>query len=236
MNVAGKIYLIPNLLGESDPGNNIPAGVINKIHEIKIFIVEDIRTARRYLIKINHPLKPDDITFYELNKHNIYEGISDYIKICLSGMNIGIMSEAGIPGIADPGSVLVKSGHENGIDIVPLTGPSSIFLALAASGLNGQNFIFHGYLPVKKNERISKLKEIEYKARTEKQSQIFIETPYRNASLLSDILNICHHTVQLCIACSINTNQEKIRTKSISLWKKELPDIHKKPCVFILGI
>ncbi len=233
--MSGKIYMVPNLLGESDPINNIPSGVIQKIYEIKVFVVENIRSARRYLIKINYPLKPDEITFYEMNKHNAFDQVEEYIKICLSGINIGIISESGMPGIADPGSLLVRLGHENNIEIVPLTGPSSIFLALAASGLNGQNFLFHGYLPIQKKERINKIKEIENKVKLEKQSQIFIETPYRNMTLLSDIIENCHPSTRLCVACEISTKKEYIRTKSISLWKALLPDLHKKPCVFILG-
>lgn len=233
--MSGKIYMIPNLLGESDPINNIPLGVMQQIYEIKVFIVENIRSARRYLIKINYPLKSDEITFYEMNKHNAFDQVEKYIKICLSGINIGIISESGMPGIADPGSLLVRLGHKNNIEIVPLTGPSSIFLALAASGLNGQNFLFHGYLPIQKKERIKKIKELENKVKIEKQSQIFIETPYRNMSLLSDIVGNCHPSTQLCVACEVSTKQENIRTQSISSWKARLPDLHKKPCVFILG-
>ena len=232
----GKIYLAPNLLGDSDPIKSIPSGVIKNIHGIKVFVVENIRSARRYLIKINYPLKPDEITFYEMDKHSSDEETEKYIKLCLSGIDLGIISEAGMPGIADPGSSIVKSAHENGIDVVPLTGPSSIFLALAASGLNGQNFLFHGYLPIKKNERIKKIREIEHKAREKKQSQLFIETPYRNMSLLEDLISICQPTTLLCIASEISTDKENIRTKSITLWKARLPDLHKKPSVFILGI
>lgn len=232
----GKIYLIPNLLGDSDPKRSIPDGVIEIIHKIKVFIVENIRSARRFLIKINYPLKPDEITFYEIDKHSKHIETEKYITLCLSGTDLGIISEAGMPAIADPGSALVKSAHENKIDIVPLTGPSSIFLALAASGLNGQNFTFHGYLPIQRNERIKKIKEIENKARIEKEAQIFIETPYRNMSLLNELINICEPSTLLCIAAEISTDTENIHTRSISLWKARLPDLHKKPAVFILGI
>ena len=230
----GKIYLIPNLLGSSDPMDVIPEGVIKIIHKLTHFIVENTRSARRFLIKTGHPLRPDEINFYELNKNHPSAGIEDYINLCLSGINLGIISEAGIPGIADPGSVLVKAAHEKGLNIIPLSGPSSIFLALSASGMNGQNFVFHGYLPVKSAELIKRIREIEQDSVREKQTQIFIETPYRNMSLLSDLIKVCKPDTLLCIACDITTSQEFIRTKSISSWKKQLPDLQKRPCVFLL--
>jgi len=230
----GSIYLIPSLLGSSDPRYVIPEGVIKIMHTLNHFVVENTRTSRRFLIKTGHPLSPDEILFYELDKNHPRAGIEDYINLCLSGINLGIISEAGIPGIADPGSVLVKSAHEKGLKIIPLSGPSSIFLALSASGMNGQNFVFHGYLPVKSAERIKRIREIEQDSVRERQTQIFIETPYRNMSLLSDLIKVCKSATLLCIASEMTTAQEFIRTKSISSWKKQLPDLLKRPCVFLL--
>ena len=232
--MTGKIYLIPNLLGESLQGQVIPEEVISRIKKINYFVVENTRSARRFLLKTGHPLKPDDITFYEIDKHDHLSGIEEYLQLCLAGKDIGIISEAGIPGIADPGSELVLSGHSKGIDVVPLTGPSSIFLALSASGLNGQNFVFHGYLPVKSSERIKRIKEIESLSSGNKQTQIFIETPYRNMALLYDLLKTCHPSTLLCIGSDITTAQERIRTMSVKSWKSDIPDLHKIPAVFLL--
>ena len=212
----------------------IPEGVIKIIHALNHFVVENIRSARRFLIKTGHPLSPDEISFYELDKDHPLAGIEDYINLCLSGINLGVISEAGIPGIADPGSALVKSGHEKGVNIIPLPGPSSIFMALSASGMNGQHFIFHGYLPIKSADRIKKIREIEQNSMRERQTQIFIETPYRNMSLLSDLLKSCNPATMLCIARDITSDQEFIRTQTISSWQKQLPDLQKRPCVFLL--
>jgi len=231
----GKIYLIPNLLGESDLKEVIPAGIINKINTIHHFVVENIRTARRFLIQCGHPASPDEIHFFELDKHKPDAGIEEYITLCMKGTDIGIISEAGIPCVADPGSFIVKAAHKKGINIVPFTGPSSILLALSASGMNGQHFVFHGYLPIKKPDRIRKIREIEQQCFKLNQTQIFIETPYRNMSLLSDIVTICDPNTLLCIASEITTPHESIKMKSIMTWRQKLPDLHKKPCVFLLS-
>lgn len=230
----GTIYLIPNLLGESNPQDVLPSGVINKIHSIRHFIVENTRTARRFLIRIGHPLSPDEISFYQLDKHNPDIDPGRFIKICASGTDIGIISEAGMPGIADPGSEPVRHGHYKGIRIIPLTGPSSIFLALSASGLSGQNFTFHGYLPVKNYERASKIREMEIISARENQTQIFIETPYRNMKLLDTLLQTCQPSTLLCIASEITTPREFIHTRNISDWLVKKPSLDKKPCVFLL--
>ena len=230
----GKIYLIPNLLGECQTQLVIPEEVINRIKQINHFVVENIRSARRFLIKAGHPLKPEEIRFYELNKYDPGSGIDEFIQLCRSGNDLGVLSEAGIPGIADPGSELISAGHRGKIDIVPLSGPSSIFLALSASGLNGQQFVFHGYLPVKSHERVRKIKEIEMLSSRNKQTQIFIETPYRNMALFADLLKACHPDTLLCIGKEITTENESIRTMSIKAWGLEKPDLHKKPVVFLL--
>ncbi len=230
----GTIYLIPNLLGESNPQDVLPSGVISKIHSIRHFVVENTRTARRFLIRIDHPLNPDEINFYELDKHNPGNDTGRFIKICESGKDIGIISEAGMPGIADPGSEPVRYGHKKGIRIVPLTGPSSIFLALSASGLNGQNFKFHGYLPVKIYERAKKIREMETISAKEDQTQIFIETPYRNMKLLDALILNCQPSTLLCIASEITTQKEFIQTRTINEWLAVKPSLHKKPCIFLL--
>ena len=230
----GKIYLIPNLLSECEPSMVLPEGVIRKIYELQHFVVENTRTARRFLIRLKHPLRPDDLFFYELDKHKPEEGIDEYIKICLSGRDVGIISEAGMPGIADPGSLLVLAGHKNGLQVIPYTGPSSIFLALSSSGLNGQNFVFHGYLPHRIEERQRKIREMETDSVRMKQTQIFIETPYRSKPLFDELTKFCNPTTLLCLACNISSENEFIRTLSIQLWQNQKPEIDKQPCVFLL--
>ncbi len=230
----GKIYLIPTTLGVSDPKKVFPPEIKNVLNSLNYFIVENIRSARRYLKLIDKSTDIDKLTFYELNKHTDKNIISSYLKPIFSGESIGIISEAGNPGIADPGSEIVKLAHRKNIDVVPLVGPSSILLALISSGMNGQNFTFNGYLPVKSNERIKKLKFLELCSRTEHQSQIFMEAPYRNQKLLTDILNNCDKFTRLCIAVDITLENEFIKTKTISEWKKQIPDINKRPAIFIL--
>jgi 16S rRNA (cytidine1402-2'-O)-methyltransferase len=232
--MAGRIFLIPSMLGEGIPELVLPDQVVGKVHKIKHFVVENTRSARRFLIRIKHPIRPDNLFFHELDKHNPEAGIGAYIQLCEQGEDIGIISEAGMPGIADPGSLVVKAGHQKGIKIIPLTGPSSIFLALSASGMNGQNFIFHGYLPLKKEDRSLKIKEMEFNSGNLNQTQIFIETPYRNSQLLDDLLRLCHKNTLLCIACQITMDDEFIITHTILEWQKNKPDISKKPCVFLL--
>lgn len=230
----GRLYLVPNILGECDPNDVIPSGVIEKIHELQHFVVENTRNARRYLILLKHPVKPDELFFYELDKHKPEEGVETYINLCLTGNDVGIISEAGMPGIADPGSLLVKAGYLKGLEVVPLTGPSSIFLALSASGMNGQNFLFHGYLPLRTEDRQKKIREIEAASAKHRQTQIFIETPYRNNQLFEELLKQCEASTMLCVACNISMENEYIRTAIISTWRKQKPDINKKPCVFLL--
>ncbi|GAB4297744.1 MAG: SAM-dependent methyltransferase [Marinilabiliales bacterium] len=226
--------MIPVPICDNDPDLIIPQNVLKLTVSLKYFIVENIRTARRYLKKIDKNININDINFFILNKYTKQEEIQSFIQPVKNGFDIGIMSEAGCPGIADPGADIVNIAHKNNIKIVPLVGPSSIFLALSASGLNGQNFVFHGYLPIKQPDRINKLKLIENISKKEKQTQIFIETPYRNNSLLKDILNICQPSTLLCIASDITGENELIITKSIKQWKISAPDLNKKPTVFLL--
>ncbi|MCP4178925.1 MAG: SAM-dependent methyltransferase [bacterium] len=230
----GKIYLIPTTLGESDPKKVLPSDIRGVLTSLQYFIVENLRSARRYLKLINKDIDIDKLTFYELNKHTDKNVISDYIQPICKGKDIGIISEAGNPGIADPGSEIVKLAHKQNINVVPLVGPSSILLALISSGMNGQNFAFNGYLPVKPNERIKKLKQLENRSKTEYQSQIFMEAPYRNQKLLVDILNNCNKNTRLCIAVDITLKDEFIKTKLISEWKRQIPNINKRPAIFII--
>ncbi|HEY9113955.1 MAG TPA: SAM-dependent methyltransferase [Bacteroidales bacterium] len=231
----GKLYLLPTTLGDFETiGRAIPEFNLEIIRSLDIFIVEQVRTARRFLVKCKHPIPIDQITFFELNKHTQTEQISSYLNEALQGKSIGLLSEAGTPCIADPGAVIVKMAQELGIKVVPLVGPNSIILALMASGFNGQHFVFHGYLPIDRNDLVKKIKEIETNARKLEQTQIFIETPYRNHQLFENLLKTCDTQTLLCIATDLTLETEKVKTLPINLWKKEKVDFHKKPTVFLL--
>ncbi len=230
----GVLYLIPNTLGESEIKYVIPDHVISIIHSLDHFIVENLRTARRFLLKVGYPGRIDDIQFYILNKHTIKEDIPGFIDPCKDGVDVGILSEAGVPVIADPGTVIVEYAHNSGIKVVPLTGPSSILLAIMASGLNGQNFSFLGYLPVKRAELAKRIKEIESRSLKDNQTQVFIEAPYRNMQLFEELIKACKSTTYLAIAVNLTTSAEKITLKSIEKWRQFIPDLNKKPAVFLL--
>lgn len=230
----GKLYLIPTTLGEGDINYSLPGEVKNIIHSIDEFIVEDERSARRFLKLAGTPFPLQGIKLHTLNEHTIQTGISSYLNSIDTGKDIGLLSEAGCPGVADPGAEVVKIAHEKNIRVVPLVGPSSILLALMASGFNGQNFCFHGYLPKERNERIKKLKTLEHDAFKRNQTQIFIETPYRNHNLLEDIFSNCTHAASLCIACDITLSSEFIQTKTVGEWKKKVPDINKRLAIFLI--
>ena len=233
--MSGTLYLIPNSLGECNLENVLPSVNFEIIRKLKHFIVEDIRTARRFLKKVDKEINIDELQFYTLNKHTSPEEISSYLSPLRTGSDAGIISEAGCPAIADPGAEIVRIAQTQNYRVVPLTGPSSILLALMASGFNGQSFAFVGYLPIQGNERIQALKQLEKRAQYEKQSQLFIETPYRNMKMMEDILNTCQPKTQLCIACDITLETEYIKTKNIAEWKKEkLPDLNKRPCIFLI--
>lgn len=229
------LYLIPNTLGECETSNVLPAINIDIIRKIKHFIVEDVRTARRFLKKVDSNINIDELRFYTLNKHTSPNELSSYLEPLEKGFDMGVISEAGCPAIADPGAEVVKIAQTKNLKVVPLVGPSSILLGLMASGFNGQSFAFVGYLPIQGNERTQRIKQLEKRAKTENQSQIFIETPYRNQKLLSEILSTCQGNTKLCIACDITLESEYIKTKSINEWKKSaLPDLNKRPSIFIL--
>lgn len=212
----------------------IPEYVKTQVKHLDFFIVENSRTARRFLRSIGYEKNFDDTVMIEMDKHSP-ENISEiFLTHLLSGKDAGLISEAGLPALADPGNIYVRTAHENNIQVKPLTGPSSVTLALIASGMNGQQFRFHGYIPVKREERIKKLQEMERAATKENETQLFIEAPYRNQSLLQDILSTCHYQTLLCIAADITAPSEFIKTKTIAEWKKNIPDINKKPVVFLI--
>ncbi len=229
----GKLYLIPNTLGDSDLNNVLPPFNIEIINTINHYIVEDVRTARRFLSKCGIKTKIDDLQFYLLNKHNPSEEIHDFLAPIMQGNAVGIISEAGCPAVADPGAEIVRLAHEADIEIVPLVGPSSILLALMASGFNGQRFAFNGYLPVKDQERTPQLKKDEQRSRTEGQTQIYIETPYRNMQLLKAMVDCLNPGTMLCIATDLSLETEQIKTKTIKDWKSSKIDINKRPSIFL---
>ena len=230
---AGKIYLVPVTIGDEDFRKVIPEKVLAITRSLRIFAVEDLRSARRYLRLIEKDFPINDTVFNELNEHTKDSEIGFFLEPVLKGSDMGIMSEAGLPGIADPGSQLIAIAHRKKIKVVPLSGPSSIILALIASGLNGQNFTFNGYLPVKPADRASSLRELERKSR-EGYTQVFMETPYRNERMLESILSVCCDGTRLCIAIDITLATENIRTLTISEWKKNKPSINDRLVVFVL--
>jgi 16S rRNA (cytidine1402-2'-O)-methyltransferase len=230
----GKLYLIPTTLGEGDPMDVLPQTVKRTIDFIDDYIVENEKTARKF-IKSIHPEKVQaSLRLSSLNKHTEVSEHSQMIKACLEGKNVGLMSEAGCPGVADPGAVIIKLAHERGIQVVPLVGPSSILLAIMASGMNGQSFAFNGYIPIEKSEKKTALKNLEKLSQDKNQSQIFIETPYRNNKMLEDILQALHPSTYLCIASDITLPTEYIKTMRASDWKKEKVDLHNRPTIFII--
>lgn len=230
----GKLYLIPSPLGDNQPSEVLPEMVFETIGRIRTYVVEEVRTARRFLSRAGLKGKIDTLEFHELNEHTSSEQIEGYLGLFERGEDIGLISEAGLPAVADPGAQLVALCHKKGIEVVPLVGPSSLMLALMASGLNGQSFAFCGYIPAKSDERKSRLKVLEKVSSQLNQTQIIIETPYRNDSLLADILAVCNPSTRLCIAADITLPTAYIRTASIGDWKKNVPTIGKRPCVFLL--
>ena len=233
--MAGTLYLIPVTLGDAPVHHVIPSYVLELINHLGHFIVEDLRSARRYLKRAGRSGSIDDLSFYLLNEHTDEESVEALLAVMADGHDAGLLSEAGVPAVADPGSGLVALAHRHGIRVVPLAGPSSILMALMASGMNGQSFRFHGYLPVKKQPRLESLRKIEKAAVGTGETQIFMETPYRNMSLLQDIVGICRDQTLLCIAADISLRSEHIRTLTIREWKQKLPDIHKRPAVFLIS-
>lgn len=227
--------MIPAPLGDYDPVEVIPAPVLDKIKSLRVFVVEEIRTARRYLSAAGLKGRIDELDFHELNEHTSEEEVEALIGLFKKGNDVGLISEAGLPAVADPGASLVSLCHKEGISVVPFTGPSSLMLALMSSGLNGQSFAFCGYLPAKPEERRKALKNIEKLSLNTGQTQIFIETPYRNDAMLKDILDICHKSTYLCVASNITMPDAFIKTMRVEKWKEDRPVLGKKPCVFIIS-
>lgn len=230
----GKLYLIPSPLGENDPAEVIPGPVLEKIRGIRTFVVEEARTARRYLSRAGLKGHIAELEIHELNEHTGQKEVESYLQLFNDGNDVGLVSEAGLPAVADPGADLVALAHRNGIVVVPFVGPSSLMLALMASGLNGQSFAFCGYLPAKTDERRERLRSIERLSASHRQTQIFIETPYRNDSMFSDILSICKGSTRICVAANVTMPDAFIMTRTVEEWKSERPVIGKRPCVFCL--
>ncbi len=234
MNAYGKLYLIPTTLGEMNPEEVLPVTVKRTLEFIDYYIVENEKTARRFIKSVLPEKKQPDLKLFALNKHTEVTEHYEFIKPLLEGKNMGLMSEAGCPGVADPGAAIVKLAHEKGIQVVPLVGPSSILLAMMASGMNGQSFAFNGYLPIDKSEKKNALKNFEKLSFDKNQSQLFIETPYRNNKLMEDLLQILQPSTHLCVACDITLPTEYIKTFTVNQWKKNKVDLHNRPCIFIL--
>ncbi len=229
------LYLVPNTLSDGEWQNVLPSSVPSVISETGFYIVENLRNARRLLKQINSKININELTFFELNKHTDPNELPAFLKPLEQGENVAVISEAGCPGVADPGAEIVKIAHLKGYKVVPLTGPSSVILALMASGLNGQNFAFNGYLPVKHQERVKAISNLEKLVLSTGQTQIFIETPYRNNQIISDLLKTCSSSTLLSVAANLTGKDEFIATKTISAWKKEKPDLHKQPAIFLIG-
>lgn len=229
----GKLFLIPTIIAEATQQQVIPAVVIESLKGIRYFLAEDVRTARRYLssLKVYESIEPLD--FKVLNKDTHEQELKELFAPVLEGKNLGILSESGCPGIADPGALAARYAHQQNIEVVPLTGPSSILLALMASGLNGQKFAFHGYLPIDARESMEAIRALEKESRSKNQTQIFIETPYRNNQLAASLLKALHEDTLLCIALDVTGSGESIKTRAVRYWKKDLPDLPKSPAVFL---
>jgi len=230
----GKLYLIPTRLGENQPLEVLPISVKKIVELIDDYIVENEKTARRFIKKISSGKSQQSLNINILNKYTEPTELTSFLDACVNGKSIGLLSEAGCPGIADPGADIVKIAHEKDIQVVPLVGPSSILLALMSSGMNGQSFTFNGYLPIDKAERKTALKKLERLSFELNQSQIFIETPYRNNKMLEDISSSLGNNTRVCIACDITLATEYIKTKTVNEWKRSNIDLHKRPSIFII--
>jgi 16S rRNA (cytidine1402-2'-O)-methyltransferase len=230
----GTLYLIPVPLADDAAAKSFTPYLSDTINGIKEYIVENEKTARRFLKEAGLKTPQSELTIHDYGKHNRDTNTNEYFKGLQAGKDVGLMSEAGCPGIADPGAEIVDKAHRMGIKVVPLVGPSSILLALMASGFNGQSFTFYGYLPIDKIERSKKIKELENLAIKNDQTQLFIETPFRNNPMLEEILKTCNPGTKLCIACDLTAATEMVQTKTIELWRKKVPELHKRPTIFLL--
>jgi 16S rRNA (cytidine1402-2'-O)-methyltransferase len=233
-NSRGRLYLIPTTLGEMDPSDVLPQTVKRAIELLDYYVVENQKDARKFIKNISPEKVQSTLKLSELNKHTEPSEHLKMLSPCLNGIDMGLMSDAGCPGVADPGAVIVKIAHEKGIKVIPLVGPSSILMAMMASGMNGQNFAFNGYLPIEKSEKKTALKNLEKLSEDKNQSQLFIETPYRNNKMLEDVLIALHPNTRLCVAADITLPTEFIKTQRISEWKKSKVDLHNRPAIFII--
>jgi len=233
--VFGKLYLVPNLLGATRPEQVIPEGTLAIVKRLRHFVVENTRTSRRVLSRIGMDCAIDDIEFIELDKHNAYNlDLMEHLGACLNGEDMGLMSEAGTPCVADPGALVVDLAHSAGIQVVPLVGPNAMILALMASGFNGQAFAFHGYLPIKSPERPNAIKDLERRSMMNNETELFIETPFRNNAMIQDLCKSLHPSTQLCVACNLTCEDELIISQDIASWKSFKGDLNKKPAVFLI--
>ena len=230
----GKLYLIPITLGDSAPLEVLPISNKRAIEEIDHYIAENEKTARAFIKRLSSGKSQEALHFEQLNKFTEPSILPEFLTPCLEGKNMGLMSEAGCPGVADPGAEIVKIAHQKGIQVVPMVGPSSILLALMASGLNGQRFAFNGYLPIESADRKKAIKQLEKKSREEDQAQIFMETPYRNDKMVQDLLKHLHPETRLCIATDITLETEQIKTLSIAEWESNLWDLNKRPTIYVM--
>lgn len=230
----GKLYLIPTTLGETEPLEVMPLSVKKVVEQIDYYIVENEKSARKFIKKISPKKSQPSLNLMLLDKYAEDIETARYLDICREGVNVGLLSEAGVPAVADPGASIVKMAHQNNIQVVPLVGPSSILMAMMSSGMNGQNFAFNGYLPIDKSDKKKAIKELERLSKDKNQSQIFIETPYRNEKMFSDLKSTLTPTTFLCIAVDITLPSEFIKSMMIKDWKHQQPNLHKKPAIFII--
>jgi 16S rRNA (cytidine1402-2'-O)-methyltransferase len=232
--IKGKLYLIPTTLGDNEPLDVLPLLVKKIIEDTDTFIVENEKTARRFIKRICPEKSQPSLKLFPLNKFTEASELPSFLNPCLNGINVGLLSEAGCPGVADPGADVVKIAHDKDITVVPLVGPSSILMAIMSSGMNGQSFAFNGYLPIDKGERKSEIKRLERLSFEHNQSQIFIETPYRNNKLLEDLSSSLENNTDVCVACDITLSTEFIKTQTANAWKKNKVDLHKRPTIYII--
>jgi 16S rRNA (cytidine1402-2'-O)-methyltransferase len=230
----GTLFLIPVPLADGAGAKSFTPYLVDTINSIKEYIVENEKTARKFLKEAGLKIPQSELIIHDYGKHSREINNTDFFKGLQAGNNVGLMSEAGCPGVADPGAEIVEKAHRMGIKVVPLVGPSSILLALMASGFNGQSFTFHGYLPIDKVLRSKKIKELENLAERNKQTQLFIETPFRNNPMLEEILKTAHPQTRLCIACDLTSADEFVQTKTVAEWQKKVPDLHKRPAIFLI--
>ncbi len=230
----GKLYLIPTRLGHNPPLEVLPLAIKKVIEQVDAYIVENEKTARRFIKKISPEKSQPGLQLKTLNKYTQKEELATYLDPCLNGISMGLLSEAGCPAVADPGSDIVAMAHQKDIKVVPIVGPSSIILALMSSGLNGQSFAFNGYLPIDKAERRKHIKLLEKRSKELNQTQLFIETPYRNNQMLDSLTKVLHPKTLLCVACDLTLPTEYIKTKTSEEWKSNTEDFHKRPAIFLI--